>query len=88
MVSRFLPDYPNAAVREKVTVQMLLEMRSGIGDFFGPRYEETPKSRLRGLEDYVPLFAGAPLLFEPGQGNEYSNGGYVVLGLIIQKASG
>jgi CubicO group peptidase (beta-lactamase class C family) len=87
-VGKFLPDYPNPTVREKVTVQMLLDMRSGIGDFFGPRYEETPKSRLRALEDYLPLFAGSPLLFEPGQGNQYSNGGYVVLGLIIQKASG
>jgi CubicO group peptidase (beta-lactamase class C family) len=87
-VGKLLPDYPNPTVREKVTVQMLLDMRSGIGDFFGPRYEETPKSRLRALEDYLPLFAGSPLLFEPGQGNQYSNGGYVVLGLIIQKASG
>jgi CubicO group peptidase (beta-lactamase class C family) len=87
-VGKFLPAYPNAAVREKVTVQQLLDMRSGIGDFFGTRYQSTPKSQVRSLQDYLPLFASDPLLFEPGQGQQYSNGGYVVLGLIIEQASG
>jgi len=87
-VGRFLPDYPNATVREQVTVKHLLDMQSGIGDFFGPRYQETDKTRLRTLADYLPLFASEPLHFEPGQKREYSNGGYVVLGLIIEKVGG
>jgi CubicO group peptidase (beta-lactamase class C family) len=63
-------------------------MTSGIGDFFGPRYQATPKEKIRTLQDYLPLFADLPLEFEPGAGNRYSNGGYVVLGLIIEKAAG
>jgi D-alanyl-D-alanine carboxypeptidase len=84
----YLPDYPNKEAAEKVTVRHLVEMTSGIGDFFGKRYAATPKSQLRTLEDYLPLFANEPLEFEPGSGNRYSNGGYVVLGLIVASASG
>jgi len=87
-LGKWLPDYPNADARDKVTIAQLLTMRSGIGDFFGEKYQATPKSTLRRLADYLPLFADQPLLFEPGTSNRYSNGGYVVLGLIIEKASG
>jgi len=83
-----LPDYPNKEAAEKVTVRHLVEMTSGIGDFFGERYAATPKAQLRALEDYLPLFADEPLEFEPGTGNRYSNGGFVVLGLIVASASG
>jgi hypothetical protein len=87
-IKKFLPDYPNAQAAEKVTVRHLLNMTSGIGDFFGSRYDATPKEKIRTLRDYLPLFADLPLEFEPGAGNRYSNGGYLVLGLIIEKASG
>jgi CubicO group peptidase (beta-lactamase class C family) len=86
-IGKFLPDYPNPDARQ-ATVRQLLDMTSGIGDFFGPEYMATPKDRIRDLADYLPLFASKPLLFKPGAGRQYSNGGYVVLGLIIEKASG
>ncbi len=87
-VKKFLPDYPNRQAAEKVSIRHLLDMTSGIGDFFGPRYDATPKEQIRTLQDYLPLFADLPLEFEPGTNNRYSNGGYIVLGLIIEKASG
>lgn len=87
-IKKFLPDYPNPDAAEKVTVRHLLDMASGIGDFFGERYQSTPKEKIRSLQDYLPLFADQPLEFEPGTKNRYSNGGYIVLGLIIEKASG
>lgn len=87
-VGKYLPDYPNATVREKVTIAQLLAMRSGIGDVFGPRFDQTPKDTIRTLRDYLPLFANDPLKFAPGTGQAYSNGGYVVLGLIIEKVTG
>lgn len=83
-----LPDFPNRDAAAKVTVQHLLDMTSGIGDFFGPRYRDTPKDRLRRISDYLLLFASEPLLFEPGASRRYSNGGFVVLGAIIEKISG
>ncbi len=87
-IGKHLPDYPNKEAREKVTIKHLLEMSSGIGDFFGEKYQATPKNKIRNLSDYLPLFADKPLLFEPGTKTQYSNGGYIVLGLIIEKISG
>ncbi len=88
-VRKYLPDslYPSAAA-DRITIQQLVTMTSGLGDVFGGKYDATPKDRLRTLADYLPLFAGEPLLFEPGEGRAYSNAGYVVLGLIVEKVSG
>jgi D-alanyl-D-alanine carboxypeptidase len=87
-IEKYLPDYPNRDAATTVTVGQLLSMTSGIGDFFNERYEKADKLKIRTLRDYLPLFADEPLAFEPGSRNMYSNGGYVVLGLIIEKASG
>jgi CubicO group peptidase (beta-lactamase class C family) len=87
-IRKFLPEYPNKEAAQKVTVQQLLDMTSGIGDFFGDRYTATPKEQLRTLQAYLPLFADKPLEFPPGTKHRYSNGGFVVLGLIIEKVSG
>jgi len=87
-IGKYLPDYPNNEAKEKVTIKQLLDMASGIGDFFGEKYQATPKDRIRNLSDYLLLFGDEPLLFEPGTSHQYSNGGYIVLGLIVEKASG
>ena len=87
-VDKYLPDYPNREVAAQVTVRQLLNMTSGIGDFFGPEFQATPKDRIRDLKDYLPFFAAKALLFPPGTKSQYSNGGYVVLGLIIEKVTG
>jgi CubicO group peptidase (beta-lactamase class C family) len=86
-IATFLPNYPNREAAKAVTIRNLLDMTSGIGDFFGANYTSMPKDELRNLADYLPLFADEPLHFEPGTSSEYSNGGYIVLGLIIEKAS-
>lgn len=87
-IGKYLPSYPNADARVKVTVRECLLHSSGIGDFFGKRFEEMPKDRFRTLSDYLPTFAEQPLAFAPGTSRRYSNGGYIVLGLIVEKASG
>lgn len=87
-LGKFLPDYPNADARTKVTVGQLLDMRSGIGDFFGEKFVATPKDRFRTNADFLPMFADQPLAFEPGTQQRYSNGGYAVLGEIVARASG
>lgn len=87
-IKTFLPDYPNQDAANKVTIKQLLDMTSGIGDFFGERYEAACKSKINNIADYLPLFADKPLEFEPGSRRRYSNGGYIVLGAIIEKVSG
>ncbi len=87
-LGKFLPDYSNHEAAEKVTVAQLIAMRSGIGDFFGQKFTATPKTNFRKNSDFIPLFASEPLAFEPGTKNQYSNGGYILLGAIIEKVSG
>lgn len=84
-VARHLPDYPDPDIARRVTIRQLLEMSSGLGDFFGDRFEATAKDRILSLTDYLALFAGTPLEFEPGTAKRYSNAGFIVLGLIIER---
>jgi D-alanyl-D-alanine carboxypeptidase len=88
LIVKHLPDYPNKTVAGKVKIQHLLDMSSGLGDFFGELYEKTPKDQIRTLKDYLQFFVEKDLSFEPGTGQQYSNAGYIVLGLIIEKISG
>jgi len=83
----YLPDYPSP-IADRITIKQLMEMRSGLGDFFGPEYQAAPKNKIRTLADYLPFFVDKPLLFEPGAQQRYSNAGYIVLGLVIEKLSG
>jgi CubicO group peptidase (beta-lactamase class C family) len=85
-IAAHLPDYP-AEAAAKVRVEHLLTHTSGLGDFFGPRYDREKES-LRTLEDYLALFVDEPLRFEPGERHEYSNAGFIVLGLIIEAVTG
>jgi CubicO group peptidase (beta-lactamase class C family) len=84
---KFLPDYPNKDVATKVTVRHLLTHTGGTGDFFGPEFE-AHRLELKTSEDYVKLFGARPLRFEPGSKWEYSNYGFLLLGMIVSKASG
>jgi CubicO group peptidase (beta-lactamase class C family) len=85
---KYLPDYPNKDAAEKITLRQILNMQSGIGDIFGPTFEKTAKDQYRTISDFLPLFASEPLQFEPGTKQKYSNGGYIVLGAVIEKLSG
>lgn len=84
-LAKWLPDYPHG---DSITLQMLCEHRSGVGDIFGPAFEAADRSKLRHNRDYLPLFRDQPLWFAPGTSQRYSNGGYVLLGEVIAKASG
>ena len=86
-LAQVLPDYPNKEVAQKITVHQLLTHTSGLGDIFGPEFDKR-KNELREIKDYLALFADKPLRFEPGAGWSYSNGGFIVLGLIVEKLSG
>jgi D-alanyl-D-alanine carboxypeptidase len=87
-IAKWIPDYPDKDVATKVTLRQLIDMRSGLGDFFGPEFDQAAKDRFLKARDHFPLFAGKPLKFEPGTDRRYSNAGYIVLGAVVEAASG
>jgi D-alanyl-D-alanine carboxypeptidase len=87
-LAKVLPDYPNRQVAEKVTVHQLLTHTAGLGDFFDNPEFRPHRERFVKPSDYFPLFATAPLRFEPGARFGYSNAGFVVLGAIVERVSG
>lgn len=87
-IADVLPDYPNQQVASMVTIHQLLTHTAGMGDCFMGEFFSTPAEQLKSVAGYLPLFVDKPLQFEPGTQYAYSNEGYMVLGLIIEKISG
>jgi CubicO group peptidase (beta-lactamase class C family) len=79
-----------------VTVGHLLAHRGGIGDYLDEEalddasdyVLEVPVHRLATAEDYLAVLDGHPTVFPAGERFAYNNGGYVVLALVAQRASG
>ena len=86
-LGKFVPDYPNKDVAAKVTIEQLLTHTGGTGDFFGPEFD-AHRLELRTLDDYVKLLGKRAPEFEPGSKHKYSNYGFILLGVVIQKVSG
>jgi CubicO group peptidase (beta-lactamase class C family) len=83
----YLPDYPNREVATKVTIGQLLTHTGGTGDIFGPDFDAHRKE-LRTLADYVKLYGKRGLEFAPGSHWAYSNYGFILLGVVIEKVTG
>ena len=83
-------------VDEHATIQHLLTHTSGIYDYYDEESEqnyehfsvELPWYKLETPSDYYPLFKGQAVKFRPGERYSYSNGGYVFLGMLIEKLTG
>src|SRR5215831_12205342 len=86
-VGEYLPDYPNKDLACKVTIHHLLTHTGGTGDFFGPEFDKH-RLELKTPQDYVKLYGQRGLEFEPGGKWDYSNYGFLLLGVIVQKVSG
>jgi CubicO group peptidase (beta-lactamase class C family) len=83
-------------IDDAVTVEQLLAHRSGIGDYFDEEVGgeitdyvlPVPVHELATTEQYLAVLDGFPTKFAPGERFSYCNGGYVVLALIAERASG
>ena len=83
-------------IDDAVTVEQLLAHRSGIGDFLDEEIERDPidyvlpisAHQLGSTEEYLQVLGGFETKFPPDERFSYSNGGYVVLALIAERASG
>lgn len=88
-VGRWLPDFPDPGVRAKVTVRQLLSHTSGLGpdDYYDDPRWDSMRFRLHDVASYMQISRDAKIGAPPGQ-YLYSNTGYVILGAIIEKATG
>jgi len=86
-VATALPDYPNAALAKRLTVEHLLTHTGGTGDIFGA-FHDAHQDELRTVSDYVRLYGPREPLFQPGARFAYSNYGFVLLGAILERVSG
>ena len=83
----YLTDYPNKDVASKVTIDQMLTHTGGTGDIFGPEFDKN-RLELKTLQDYVKLYGNRGPEFEPGSRWKYSNYGFLLLGVIVEKVSG
>jgi CubicO group peptidase (beta-lactamase class C family) len=86
-IARHLPAYPNREVAAKVTIHQLLTHTSGLGNYMNDAWMAN-RANVKTTADLLPYFANDPPKFAPGTSWQYSNAGFVVLGLIIEKLSG
>jgi CubicO group peptidase (beta-lactamase class C family) len=83
-------------VADDVTVEHLLAHRSGIGDYLDEDewgaitdyVMPVPVHQLATPEDFLAVLDGHPTKFAAGSAFSYCNGGYVVLALLAERASG
>lgn len=85
-ITKFLPDYPTH--EHTITVQHLLRHTSGIKSYTAmPEWLPLWRKDFT-VPELVDFFKDQPMDFAPGERFAYSNSGYILLGAIIEKASG
>jgi CubicO group peptidase (beta-lactamase class C family) len=86
LVTAYIRDYPTRG--QSVTIESLLNHTSGVKNFTTLRswwrtmtVEMTP-------DEVMDVFRHEPLDFPPGTAFSYSNSGYILLGLVIERVTG
>ncbi|HEY6800491.1 MAG TPA: serine hydrolase domain-containing protein [Agromyces sp.] len=88
-IAKWLPDVPDA---DQATPRMLANMTAGYPDHVAnPAFvdaEVADPFRTWTTDELLEYSFGAPRLFAPGDNWDYSHAGYVVLGEVLEAASG
>ena len=86
-LARFLPDFPTHG--QEITLRHLLTHTSGIPNVtnLGKKWSDVAARELE-HEEMLALWKDLPLEFVPGERWNYSNSGYYLLGMVIEKVSG
>lgn len=85
-VGEILPRLKNEKIKG-IKVSQLLNHTSGMGDFFENALYESEKDNLTTSESFMPFIENDTLFFEPGTEFRYSNNGFALLGLIVERLS-
>src|SRR5262249_16351341 len=84
MLDKFIPQVPNA---QKITIGQILAHRSGIPNVRRDQITWKPGAPVTKDEMLALIVKGTPE-FEPDTKHSYSNSGYFLLGLILEKVTG
>ena len=82
-LSKFFPQMPNA---DRITIANLLNHTSGLSDHVNENRDWVTDPHTR--TELLDTIAKVKPHFEPGANQQYSNGGYLLLGYIIEKITG
>ncbi|MGW5849773.1 serine hydrolase domain-containing protein [Streptomyces sp. NPDC055254] len=84
---------PGLLPDDRITVRHLLNHRSGLADYTNAMFERTVpgfeavRNKVFGYRELVELSLAEPRTTEPGAAYSYSNTNFVVLGMLIEKAT-
>ncbi len=84
-----LPDFPNPEQAKKITLRQMLSHTSGLQDYaseIDSMFLDTGVAPT--MQDFNAFFKDRELFFEPGSNYSYCNSGYLLMGWIIEKATG
>ncbi len=88
-LSKYVPGVPNS---QAITISQVMNHTSGIPDFAdNPSFQQEEKANPNMVwtpQQLVSIAAPLPAYFPPGGGWKYSNTNYVLLGLVLQAATG
>ncbi|MBS0331597.1 MAG: beta-lactamase family protein, partial [Proteobacteria bacterium] len=79
---------PGLTQGDRITVRQVLSHTSGYRDYWPQDYVPGFMRQPTTPQGVLDRWARAPLDFQPGDQWQYSNTGYIVAGLIVEKASG
>jgi CubicO group peptidase (beta-lactamase class C family) len=87
-ITDYLPEYPKTT-GDRITIHHLLTHSSGIPNYtsFPDFFPEMSRDRYE-PEEFISVFSERDLDFEPGTEWSYSNSGYFLLGVIIERVTG
>jgi CubicO group peptidase (beta-lactamase class C family) len=86
-ITKHLPDYPSYG--RGITIEHLLTHTSGIVSYTGiPGYMASKVMQDVTPSELIAVFEDLPVEFAPGERWAYNNSGYILLGAIVEAASG
>lgn len=86
-VGRYVPELPRR-VGASITIADLLDHTSGLGDYFASPLYPALQPKLTSLAAYLPMIVHDTPAGRPGTTFRYSNSGYIILGLVVERVSG
>ncbi|WP_234025009.1 MULTISPECIES: serine hydrolase domain-containing protein [unclassified Streptomyces] len=92
-IGHYLPDLVTGERGRAITVRMLLNHTSGIGDYGRAIFATADSIEGNRFHEFAPeelarLGVAAPALGKPGEAHHYSNTNFILAGLLLRKVTG